>query len=185
MFCLSKSFLLVIRRFLCSYPLQMTCGGDVHYSADRCLKGSVSEANCCCVGLWSTSGFVGDDTLYSGTQGLPIWFVGDSCQCWWLHQTKQHHFQSSPGKKLWRSWHVSILSASFLCAKGTCFYAVTFENLAGEGHVDPGSIQPLLSGVNGKKAGLTRCSSLVTVEKLSFIQSLCYYFSVSITWLSW
>ena len=36
---------------MCSYPLQMTCGGDVHYSADKCLKGSVSEANC--VVVWA------------------------------------------------------------------------------------------------------------------------------------
>lgn len=58
---------------------------------------------------------------------------------------------------------------------------VTFENLADEGHVDPWNMQPLLSGLRRKKAGLTRCNSLVTVEKLSFILSLCYYFSVSIT----
>lgn len=45
MFCLSKSFLTVIRKFLCSYPFQMTCGGDVNYSADIHLKGSVSGAN--------------------------------------------------------------------------------------------------------------------------------------------
>lgn len=65
MFCLSKSFLRVIRRFLRSYPLQMTCGGDVHYSADKCLKGSVSEANCVVVwacealeGLWGLKRYI-------------------------------------------------------------------------------------------------------------------------------
>lgn len=48
-----------------SYPLQMTCGGDVHYSADKCLKGSVSEANCVVVwacealeGLWGLKRYI-------------------------------------------------------------------------------------------------------------------------------
>lgn len=43
---------------MCSYPLQMTCG-DVRYSADKCLKGSVSKASCgvawaraALLGLW-------------------------------------------------------------------------------------------------------------------------------------
>lgn len=170
MFCLSKSFLRVIRRFLCSYPLQMTCGGDVNCSADKHLKGPVNEANC--VVVWARD-FVGADRLYGGTQGLPIWLAGDSCQCSpWLYQTERHHFPSLPGKRLWWSQHVSILSASSLSAKGTYFYAVTFENLAGKGHVGLGSIQPILSEVNGKRADLTRCSNLL-VWKKNLPSSLC------------
>lgn len=69
----------------------MTCGGDVHYSADKCPKGSVSEANrgvmLACEALLDLWGMM----LYGGTQGLPIWLVGDSCQCWWLYQTEHHH----------------------------------------------------------------------------------------------
>lgn len=43
----------------------MTCGGDVHYSADKRLKGSVSEANCVVVwacealeGLWGLKHYI-------------------------------------------------------------------------------------------------------------------------------
>lgn len=188
MFCLSKSFLGVIRRFLCSYPLQMTYSGDVNYSAGKHLKGSVSEANCVAVwahealeGLWGLICYMVVPKVYPR-------LVGDSCQCsLWLYQTKHHHFSSLPGKRLWWSQHVNILSASSLSAKGTQFYGVTFENLAGKGHVGPGSIQPIPAEVNGKTADLTRCSNLLVWKKKikSSIFSLCYYFSVSTTWLSW
>lgn len=138
---------------------------------------------CCCVGLWSTSGFVGEDTLYSGTQGLPIWLVDDSCQCWWLYQTEQHHFKSLPGKRLWWLQHVSILSAFFLCAKGSCFFwkKSYFLKFGRRRPCGPREHSAPTSRTEEEEAGLKRCNSLVTVEKLSFILSLCYYFLVSIT----
>lgn len=50
---------------MCSYPLQMTCGSDVNYSADKHLKGSVSAANCVLVwvcealeGLWGLTRYM-------------------------------------------------------------------------------------------------------------------------------
>lgn len=144
-----------------SYPLQMTCGGDVHYSADKCLKGSVSEANCVVVwacealeGLWGLKRYIVVPKVYPSG--------------WWVTAASAANGFTKLNTTIFHPYlargfgdHVSILPASSLHAQGTHFYAATFENLAGKGHVGLGSIQPVLSEVNGKRADLTRGSNLL------------------------
>lgn len=158
MFFLSKSLLRVIRKFLCSYPLQMTCGGDVNYSADKHLKGSVSAANC--VLVWACEALEG---LWGLTRYMVVPKVYPSA--WWVTAASAAHGFTKLNSSIFhpylaRGFGDHSLSASSLPAKGTHFCAVTFENLASKGHVGRGNIQSILSEV-GKRSDLTRCSNLL------------------------
>lgn len=188
MFCLSKSFLRVIRRFLRSYPLQMTCGGDVHYSADKCLKGSVSEANCVVVwacealeGLWGLKRYIVVPKVYPSG--------------WWVTAASAANGFTKLNTTIFHPYLARGFGDHMLvfCLHLPCVLRV------------PISMQPLLKTWQAratwawgafspsfqKWTGREQTSQDAVIylcekkKKKSSIFSLCYCFSVSITWLSW
>lgn len=100
--------------------------------------------------------------------------------------TKHHHFSSLSGKWLWWSQHISILLHLPCVLRVPISVQSLLKTWQAKARWAQGAFSPSFQKWTWREQTSKDAVIYLCEQKIkSSIFSLCYYFSVSITWLSW